>query len=385
MIRPQRTTPTVGESSKIREEGSTSPTPTINDRKDSNNEGNSNNDGRENEQEITDGSKPPKKVIKLYKSPRLTGYLTIFLASVINFHGVVVSKLTDENHGIPSTETQRMYGYIVALVSSVVSGFVLVCHLDRWSCLADTYRDNLFAHKSRFETILDILLLLWWFMAVIIQTRVAGIAGDGKGQFNMYFSTWCCFFCAVSTLESKMIEHNWPSMKTFIKSWPHRAPGWIAILISDFFTLFWYVDVYSEYGSAGDWSNGSQKTYLDFYYKNIRNAQYELLIFVAAATLLPSAAFVFMEIFRVSSDDKKGTLETVIEAVSLFLLACAWVPTVCIATTPGGFASVSAIIVIIIIIIDDIGFLLFIYFFLRGEIERNDGTSNFAMLRFSFM
>jgi hypothetical protein len=186
---------------------------------------------------------------------------------------------------------------------------------------------------------------------------VAGIAGDGKEQFNIYFSTWCCFFCAISTLESKMTEHDWPSMKTFIKSWPHRAPGWIAILISDFFTLFWYVDVYSEYG--GDSFNGSEPATLDFYYKNIPNAQYELLIFVAAATLLPSAAFVFMEIFRVSSDDKKGTVETVVEAISLFMLACAWVPTVCIATTPGGFASVSAII-----IVNDIGFFLFVCFFL---------------------
>jgi hypothetical protein len=179
MIRPQRTTLTVVVSSKTREEGSTSPTPINNEKKDSNevdptNE-DYNNDGRENGQEIADDSKLPEKQIKLYKSPRLTGYLTIFLASVINFHGVIVSQLTDENHAVTSTDTQRMYGYIVALVSSVVSGFVLVCHLDRWSCLADTYRDNLFAHKSRFETMLDILLLLWWFMAVIIQTRYENI------------------------------------------------------------------------------------------------------------------------------------------------------------------------------------------------------------------
>ena len=186
--------------------------------------------------------------------------------------------------------------------------------------------------------------------------RVAGIAGDGKEQFNIYFSTWCCFFCAIFTLESKMIEHDWPSMKTFIKSWPHRAPGWIAIFISDFFTLCWYVDVYSEYGE--DSFNGSpEPSPLEYYYKNIPNTQYELLLFVASATLLPSAAFVFMEIFRVSSDDKKGTVETVVEAISLFVLACAWVPTVCIATTPGGFASVSAII-----IVNDTGFFPFVCF-----------------------
>ena len=87
MIRPQRTTPTVVVLSKTRE-GSTSTTPINNDKKDSNevdptNE-DCNNDGRENGQEIAEGSKLPEKQIKLYKSPRLTGYLTIFLASVIN-------------------------------------------------------------------------------------------------------------------------------------------------------------------------------------------------------------------------------------------------------------------------------------------------------------
>ena len=177
MIRPQRTTPTVVVLSKTR--GSTSTTPINNDKKDSNeadpiNE-DCNNDGRENGQEIAEGSKLPEKQIKLYKSPRLTGYLTIFLASVINFHGVVVSESSDQNHAVTSNETQRNYGYTVALVSSVVSGCVLVCHLDRWSCFADTYRNNLFARKSNFETILDILLLLWWFMAVIIQTRYENI------------------------------------------------------------------------------------------------------------------------------------------------------------------------------------------------------------------
>jgi len=46
-----------------------------------------------------------------------------------------------------------------------------------------------------------------------------------------------------------------------------------------------------------------------------------------------------MEIFRVSSDDKKGTLETLLEAISLLVLACVWVPVVCTVTAPGGFAS----------------------------------------------
>jgi hypothetical protein len=283
------------------------------------------------------------KDIKLYKSPRFTGYLTMFLSSVINYHGVIVSRSTADVHVIASTGVQRQYGYIVALISCVVSGFCVICHLDRFSCLANTWKTNLFAPKSKFETILDFSLLLWWFIAVVIQTRSNGIAGDGKGQYNIYFSSWFCLFCAISAGESKMMEFDWPSIKTFIKSWPHRSPGWIAILLSDFFTLWWYVDVYITYDTST--VNGEDlNPMLVSYYGSINDIQYELLLLVAAATLLPTCAFVFIEIFRDSSEGKKGSIETYIEAFCLFSLACAWIPAVCVATTPGGFAAVRMIV-----------------------------------------
>jgi hypothetical protein len=42
---------------------------------------------------------------------------------------------------------------------------------------------------------------------------------------------------------------------------------------------------------------------------------------------------------RESSDDVKGSLETVAEAFCLSLLTLGWVPSVIVVTTPGGFAS----------------------------------------------
>lgn len=277
-------------------------------------------------------------VMKLYKSPRFTGYLTMFLSSIINYLGVIVSQNTTDVHVIASTRGQRQHGYIVALMSCVVSGFCVICHLDRFSCFANMWEKNLFAPKSKFETILDFSLLLWWFMATVIQTRCSGIAGDGKGQYNIYFSTWFCLFCALSAVESKMMEYDWPSIKTFIKSWPHRSPGWIAILVLDFFTLMWYVDVYTTYDGFSV-KEESLNPMLASYYGSISHTQYHLLIFVAGATLFPTSAFVFMEIFRDSSKDKKGSVETYIEAICLLFLACVWIPGVCIATTPGGLAA----------------------------------------------
>mmetsp|Transcript_22196 Transcript_22196/g.52763 ORF Transcript_22196/g.52763 Transcript_22196/m.52763 type:complete len:464 (+) Transcript_22196:104-1495(+) len=279
-----------------------------------------------------------EKDVKLSKSPRFTGYLTMFLSSIINYHGVIVSQNTTDVHVIASTGVQRQYGYIVALISCLASGFCVVCHLDRISCFASTWKNKLFAPKSKFETILDFSLLLWWCMAVVIQTRADGIAGDGKGQYNIYFSSWFCLLCAISAVESKMMEYDWPSIKRFIKSWPHRSPGWIAILASDFFTLWWYVDIYITYVTSS-MREERLNPMLVSYYGSISSTQYEILILVAAATLLPATGFVFIEIFRDSSEDKRGSLETYIEAFCLFSLACAWIPGVCVATTPGGFAT----------------------------------------------
>jgi len=132
--------------------------------------GDVNDGGGDGEQEAEHDSKQEKK-IKLYKSPRFTGYLTMFLSSIINYHGVLVSQSTNDVHVIASTKVQRQYGYVVAVISCIASGFCVVCHLDRCSCLANTWKNNLFAPKSKFETILDIFLFCWWFMATIIQTR----------------------------------------------------------------------------------------------------------------------------------------------------------------------------------------------------------------------
>jgi hypothetical protein len=41
-----------------------------------------------------------------------------------------------------------------------------------------------------------------------------------------------------------MVDYDYPTMRGFITSRPYRAPGWIAIFISCFFTLFWFVDLF---------------------------------------------------------------------------------------------------------------------------------------------
>jgi hypothetical protein len=138
------------------------------------------------------------------------------------------------------------------------------------------------------------------------------------------------------TLESKMTEYGWPTIKVFVKSWPYRAPGWISIFVIDFFTLFWYVDIYINTAQNLDRVD-EQLVYI---YSDIKSSHYEWLLFVSAATLLPSMAFIFVEIFRDSSTTEKPAVESYAEGVCLLLLTFAWIPSVIVATTPGGFAAV---------------------------------------------
>ena len=174
-----------------------------------------------------------------------------------------------------------------------------------------------------------------------MYNRVRGIAGDGKEQYNIYYSTWFCVLSALFTFESKVTEYGFPTFKTFIKSWPFRAPGWIAILISDFFLLWWYVDLYINTKQNPD----RVADQLEYFYKDIPQSQYEWLIFVASATLLPSAVFIFAEIFRDSSaadsNNEKPKMEVYIEGLSLLILTFGWIPSNIVVTTPGGFASVT--------------------------------------------
>jgi hypothetical protein len=289
------------------------------------------------DKEIQEGGPSTKKQIKLYKSPRFQGYLTILLSSIINYHSVDVSQNVSGISTVVPSSQQIAYGITVALISSIVSGLCVFCHLDNFSCLAKIWKEKLFAPKSKFEVMLDLFLLLWWFIATCVQTGVRGIAGDGKEQFNIYYSTWFCAFSALSMLESKMAEYDWPTIKKFVKSWPNRAPGWIAIFVSDFFLLFWYVDLYINTAQNPDRVTDS----LVPFWGEIPDSQYEWLIFAASVTLLPSSAFILAEIVRDSSKENSGKMswETNAEGICLLLLTLGWIPSVVVATTPGGLAS----------------------------------------------
>lgn len=272
--------------------------------------------------------------IKLYKSPRFNGYLTISLASIINFHSAQGSTEPIEVRLVPASQLQQAYAKTVSLVSAVITGVLVVIHIDRWF-LRSFWTKFFGPVKTYVELAIIILLLLWWFLATIIQTSVRGIAGDGKEQHNLYYSTWVCLLTSVWVLERKMVDFDLPTIRGFVTSWPYRAPGWISIFFFSFFTMFWYVDLFVNTFNHRDTLPDS----LRLYWEDIPKSQYLWSLFISAFTLLPCAIFVFLEIVRESSEDIKGSLETIAEGFFLALLTLGWIPSVIIVTTPGGFAS----------------------------------------------
>jgi hypothetical protein len=123
---------------------------------------------KKNEEETDD--EPAKATKKLYKSHRFKGYLTILLASVINYHAVEVSQDANDISAVTPSSQQVAYGLCVSLISCIVCGFCVLVHLDNYSYFTKFWKDNLFAPKSKFEIILDLFLLMWWFIATCIQT-----------------------------------------------------------------------------------------------------------------------------------------------------------------------------------------------------------------------
>ena len=274
----------------------------------------------------------------LYKSSRFKGYLILVITSGVNYSAAYVSD--DVNYflgegaapsAVAASEVQRRYAEAVALISIIVSSFIVVAHLDRCTPLKK-YWFQIFKAKSRCEAYIIAVLIVWWLVALWINTGINGIAGDGKRQFNLYFSSWACFFICIWTMERWMVACEYLSYKKFLASWPNRAPGWIAIFFLSVGSLLCVVDLFAN------WKDSGIK-----YYEIVQDSQWNWMFFATAFTIAPAGGFILAEITReINAGEDKNTKpewENIFEGVLLLLLFVIWIPSVIIATTPGGLAS----------------------------------------------
>jgi hypothetical protein len=201
--------------------------------------------------EPKEAAEDSKKPIKLYKSPRLKGYITIVLASGIHFNSVQRSGSisSQSTRVVPSTPGQRQYGLAVCTVNMVLCIPVVICHLDRITPLEKVWTAA-FRPKSTIELLLAVFLSIWNFIAVGVETSINGIAGSGKGQFNIYFSVWILCLTSLWILERWWIDYGWSSFRSFVTSWPYRAPAWICIIILSVFDMIWTVDMWRNYNDS---------------------------------------------------------------------------------------------------------------------------------------
>ena len=220
-----------------------------------------------------------KEEIKLYKSSRLKGYLTLTLASSINFNSALQSDQAIHTTAVAAAESQQRYAIAVSMVTLVLCVLIILAHLDRYTPLK-FFWCKAFGPDAMFELYLIAFLVIWWMVATCIQTGVRGIAGDGKGQYNLYFSTWACFCTSSWTLERWLVSCGHSSFKAFMASWPHRAPGWIAIFVFSLIDLVCIVDLFLNWEEAYPSESDSQRVQAD----EIGKGQWEWLLFTTAFT-----------------------------------------------------------------------------------------------------
>jgi len=279
----------------------------------------------------------PEEEIKLYKSSRLKGYLTLTLASSINLNSALQSKEAIQPTAVAASEKQRRYSMAVSIVTLILCVIIIFAHLDRYTPLKK-YWYQAFGPKDKIELYLVVFVCVWWLVATSIQTGIRGIAGDGKGQYNLYFSTWACFWASVWTFERWLVSRGRSSFQGFMASWPHRAPGWIAIFFFSFGDLMCILDLFLNWDAAYPSDDDPQRTQFDA----ISRRQWEWLLFTTAFTIPFAVGFVLVELFRETAIGKtspKSGWETILEGVVLCLLVLTWIPSVIVATTPGGVAS----------------------------------------------
>lgn len=158
----------------------------------------------------TSGEGEADKPIKLYKSSRLKGYITLVLASFINYRSAEDSADVQGSivTVVPSTSEQRRYAMAVAVVSLILSIFCLLTHLDRLTPLEKIWI-LMFKNGSKFEGLMLAFWSIWWMVGTGIETSVSGIAGDGKGQYSLYYSTWVCCLTTVWCLERWWVAMGW--------------------------------------------------------------------------------------------------------------------------------------------------------------------------------
>lgn len=181
----------------------------------------------------------------LIESNRLKGYITMTFLSSLAFVSAYESDLIHsmtwwlgqsdwflnnaEIHNqtsfinvevVPSSSDGRMYAMVVSGVSAVLNLIIVLIHLTDF--VMKTPFRKAFRPGSVYECVLLVFSTVWWIFGTWILTSLHGIAGDGRGQYNLYFSIWLSTFTVIGMVEKWLKSAGFASIYESISSWPNR-------------------------------------------------------------------------------------------------------------------------------------------------------------------
>lgn len=237
---------------------------------------------------------------------------------------------------IPASDKGRYYAMVLSGSSAVYHFFIVGGHI--LDGVFSKSAKNLFQNGSEMECFLIVLSTLWWIVGTWIITSIHGVAGDGRGQFNLYFSTWLCLFTNMNLIEMWLVDAGYSSIYQAVKSWPHRAPGWILIFVATLACMLSILDIYLRYESALE-DTSHLKERLD----GVSHTQWAFLILACAVSFTTAFGFSLIELFRREDyyvQNIKSSFELSLEGISLGVLVLIWVSVCVIATTNGACSEV---------------------------------------------
>ncbi|KAL7488597.1 hypothetical protein ACHAW6_014186 [Cyclotella cf. meneghiniana] len=307
----------------------------------------------ENDDQNEKSSETPLPPPPLYRSPRLKGYITMLSASIYNAISADDQAFSVEGEAVDWCLAQYdlgklgddprqnlsglRYAKAAAIISSLVTAAIILIHFVSITGLGIELWSKMFGKNGNVELYIASFLTILWIITTWFNTTIRGPAGNGKEQYNLYFSTWICCFTSFWILESWSTSSGRASFERFVRSWPNRCPMWIVTFILAFTDFCFVID------TSKNWREGvAGYPYIYRYFSSVNNAEWTLLLFVTAITFLCSLAWVLAEIFRENRTNRynmKSDQENHVEGLVIQILTVIWVPTVFIVTVPGGAAS----------------------------------------------
>ena len=163
----------------------------------------------------------------------------------------------------------------------------------------NSHKSQAFGPHGKVELWILLFLTIFWMVSTWFNTTIRGPGGEGKEQYNLYFSSWLCTWSSMWTLERWCTCTGRASFERFVRSWPNRCPLWIVTFILSFVDFMFVLD------TSTNWSEGARFTpYVLKLYSEVERAEWTLLFVTTISTFTTSLAWALAEIFRENVNNK---------------------------------------------------------------------------------